>query len=191
VTNVPAAAAACGCHPVPDAGRFAAVAPHLTRATQVARRLLGCDHLADDAVQEALLALWRAPEPPVEPRGWLVRAVVHRARHLRRTLRRRARHELHAASAHCELHDGCDNPLHQAWAHELGDRLQTALDELPADQRLAFDLFEQHGLDYAGIAARLAWPVGTVRSRLHRARGALQAALAAVADAPAAARAPA
>lgn len=145
-------------------------------AQTIARRLLGCDHLAADAVQEALLALWREPSAPVDPRGWLVRAVVFRARHLRRTLARRRKNE-HGAAVHCELHAGCDNPLHHAYAHELGHRLDAALAALPAEQRTAFSLYVETGLDYRGIASRLSLPVGTVRSRLHRARQALQEAL--------------
>jgi len=151
-------------------------APHLGRAHQVARRLLGCDHLAADAVQEALVVLWQQPAPPPDVRGWLVRTVVHRARHLRRTLHRRAHHE-HAVAAHCELHRGCDNPLHHAFAHELAERLEAAVAALPPDQREPFLLHERTGLDYASIAARLAVPIGTVRSRLHRARTTLQQAL--------------
>jgi RNA polymerase sigma-70 factor (ECF subfamily) len=104
----------------------------------------------------------------------LVRTVVHRCRHLRRTLRRRAHHEHHAATEHCALHDGCDNPLHAAYAHELGERLREVLDGLPAPQREAFELYGRGDLDYAGIAEILALPIGTVRSRLHRARLALQ-----------------
>ena len=63
------------------------------RAQHHARRILGCDHLADDAVQEALLALHAEPTEPEMPGPWLVRATVHRALHLRRTLQRRQRHE--------------------------------------------------------------------------------------------------
>jgi RNA polymerase sigma-70 factor (ECF subfamily) len=154
----------------------AALAEELPHAHAVARRLLGCDHLAADAVQEALVALWRQPEPPADLRGWLVRAVVFRARHLRRTASRRRRHE-HGAATHCALHAGCDNPLHHAYAHELGHRLDAALADLPSEQRAAFQLYVETGLDYRGIASRLSLPVGTVRSRLHRARQALQAAL--------------
>ena len=149
----------------------------VARAHAAARSMLGCDHLAADAVQEALVALWRQPEPPPERRAWLVRAVVLRARHLRRTLARRQHHE-HGAATHCALHQGCSNPLHHAFAHELGERLDAALQQLPAEQRTAFELYVQTGLDYRGIADRLELPIGTVRSRLHRAREALQAALA-------------
>jgi len=159
--------------PLHDADLAAA----LVRSHGIARRVLGCDHLAADAVQEALVALWQLPEPPLQLQGWLVRAVIHRCRHLLRTLRRRRHHEHHAASAHCDLHAGCDNPLHAAYAHELGERLAAAVAGLPAEQRAAFELLEQGELDYAGIARVLDLPIGTVRSRLHRARLALQAAV--------------
>ena len=154
----------------------ALIEPHLPRVQAIARRLLGCDHLAEDAVQEALLALWRQPAPPPDPAGWLVRAVVHRSKHLRRSLRRRRHHE-HEASAHCELHRGCDNPLHTAFAHELGAQIETAIDSLPAPQRTALHLALHTGSGYEDIARQLGWPLGTVRSRLHRARLTLQGCL--------------
>ncbi|MCA8966801.1 MAG: sigma-70 family RNA polymerase sigma factor [Planctomycetes bacterium] len=144
----------------------------LVRVRALARRLCGCDHLAADVVQEALIACWRRPEPPADAVAWLARAVVLRCRQLHRSLRRRQHHEHGAA---CELHRGCDNPLHQAVAHELGERLDAALAALPAEQRDALALYVDTGLDYAGIAARLDLPVGTVRSRLHRARATLAA----------------
>jgi RNA polymerase sigma factor (sigma-70 family) len=152
------------------------IEPHLPRIRSVARRLLGCDHLALDAVQEALVALWREPHEPIDPAGWLVRAVVHRSKHLRRSVRRRRHHE-HAASVACELHRGCDNPLHTAYAHELGAQIEAALANLPAEQRTAMQLTLDTGMGYEAIAQRLGWPLGTVRSRLHRARLALQGCL--------------
>lgn len=143
------------------------------RAHAAARAVLGCDHLAADAVQEALVALWQQPAAPPDLHGWLVLAVVHRSRALRRRLLRRRHHE-QCAAAHCPLHDGCDNPLHHARAHELGERLGDAVSSLPDDQRAPFELYTATPLDYRGIAAQLNLPVGTVRSRLHRARATLQ-----------------
>jgi len=140
----------------------------LQRPLRVARRLLGCDHLAQDALQEALLALSQESSLPDKPVHWLVRAVVLRSRHLRRTLRRRRHHE-HIASRHCRLHGDCDNPLHVAMAHEIGERISATRSALPHEQRDALDLFER-GFDYRQIAAELGVAVGTVRSRLARAR---------------------
>lgn len=153
------------------------VGPHLPRAQAAARRLLGCDHLAADAVQEALLVLWQQPERPPDLCGWLVLAVVHRARHLRRTLQRRAHHEHHSAATRCALHPDCDNPLHHAHAHELSERVADAIAALPQTQRDLFACHDHDDLDYAGLAARFALPIGTVRSRLHRARCAVRHAL--------------
>lgn len=181
MTVLPAASPMSGA--APDLATSPALAADLDRAHRAARALLGCDHLAADAVQEALVALWRQVSAPPDRRGWLVRAVVHRARHLRRTLSRRRRHECQAGD-HCELHTGCDNPLHQAYAHELGERLDAAVATLPREQRAPFELYVATGLDYRGIASELGLPIGTVRSRLHRARASLQALL--QADDPAA-----
>lgn len=139
----------------------------------IAHRLLGCHHLAEDALQESLWQLSRESVPAEHTMGWLVRAIVHRSRHLRRTLRRRRRHE-HAASEHCRLHGDCDNPLHVAMAHELGERIDAGRASLSRGQQRALDLFAVHGKSYQQIAELLGVPVGTVRSRLARARQALE-----------------
>jgi RNA polymerase sigma-70 factor, ECF subfamily len=142
----------------------------------LARRLLGCDHLAQDALQEAFLSLSQQPEQPAHPVGWLTRAVVFRSRNLRRSAGRRARHE-HRVSEDCDLHTNCDNPLHVAIAHEVGELLTAVRDSLPREQRKALDLYEVDGRDYFEIATSLGVPIGTVRSRLARARQALRAAI--------------
>ena len=171
--TAPSAAACPSTVPVADA----ALQRDLLRAHTVARSLLGCDHLAADAVQEALIALWQQPAPPPQQRAWLVQAVVFRARALRRAFRRRQLHEDVAAHSQCELHRDCGNPLHHAFAAELQERLATAVQQLPIEQREPFELHRHGELDYLGIAAQLQVPVGTVRSRLHRARQTLQTVL--------------
>lgn len=153
---------------LPDAAAIA-------RAHRLARRLLGCEHVADDAVQEALIACWQLPRTLERPGAWLLRAVRLRCRQVRRAASRRTRHEHGAA---CELHRGCDNPLHHAVAHELHAQLDEALAGLPDEQRAAYELYVATGLDYLGVAAALQLPLGTVRSRLHRARQALRACVA-------------
>jgi RNA polymerase sigma-70 factor (ECF subfamily) len=57
---------------------------------------------------------------------------------------------------------------------ELAERLQRALDHLPFDQRTAIVLREIDGLSYEEIAFSLGVAVGTVKSRLTRARQALR-----------------
>jgi RNA polymerase sigma-70 factor (ECF subfamily) len=154
----------------------AAVEPHLARLQSVAERVLGCPDLARDAVQEALVALWRARDLPPNPRAWLVRAVLHRSLHARRTESRRRKWEQLAGAHWVETCPICD-PESALAGRELRRRIDEALDALTPDQRLAVALREVECLDYAALAERLRVPVGTVRSRLNRARSALREAL--------------
>ncbi|MGB3965101.1 MAG: sigma factor, partial [Planctomycetota bacterium] len=55
--------------PLPADAETLASEPHREHAHGIARHLLGCDHLAADAVQEALVALWREATPPADVRG--------------------------------------------------------------------------------------------------------------------------
>jgi RNA polymerase sigma-70 factor (ECF subfamily) len=155
--------------------------PHIAEGQRqqllaLARRFLGCDHLAQDALQEALISLSQQPEVPAKPYGWLTLAVIHRCRHMRRSVRRRQSHE-HRASKDCALHADCDNPLHIAMAHEIAGLLAAVRDSLPQAQRAALELYEVKGHDYSAIADTLNVPIGTVRSRLSRAREALRLAV--------------
>lgn len=60
-------------------------------------------------------------------------------------------------------------------AREIAQAVQSALDALPEDLRQAVTLREIEGLSYEDIAAVMACPIGTVRSRIFRAREAISA----------------
>ena len=162
----------------PRAGR--SIPPFLdidiTPALHVARGLMHSDDLARDAVQEALFTLWSQDAHPADLRAWLVRAVVHRCLHALRTQRRRLRHEQEACLRCSDLLVDAD-PALLAEQAELHRAVAAALSSLPTLQRDILVLREIDGLDYDGIARELAIPVGTVRSRLFRARAALRDSL--------------
>jgi RNA polymerase sigma-70 factor (ECF subfamily) len=157
------------------------VGPRLARLQRLARKILRSDDLADDAVQEALLSLWREERPPPNLDGWLVRAVVNRSLHLNRTRRRRRYHEERACLGRSEQDPAGDasRPLETA---EVARAIEATLDALPDRLRTVFVLRETEQMDYESIAESLGVPVGTVRSRLHRAKEALKAALVATAS---------
>ena len=149
------------------------VAPHLTALTEIAERILGTGEQTEDAVQEALITLWKTRELPPNPRSWLVRTVTHRSLHARRTAERRRKWEERAGidwALTCPL---CD-PSDALEARELAQRLDAALEGLRDDQKIIVAL-RAEGLDYQEIAERLQIPIGTVRSRLNRARETLRA----------------
>jgi RNA polymerase sigma-70 factor (ECF subfamily) len=149
------------------------VAPHVPELWRVARRRLGGDDLAGEAVQESLLALWRSEQTPLEPRPWLIRAVLNRCLLMGRTLRRRRLHEDRAARTDWGAGEP-ECPHRQLERHQLAGALAAAIAALAPEQRCVFLLRELDGADYQTIARTLAIPVGTVRSRLHRARTGLQ-----------------
>lgn len=152
------------------------VGPRLVRLQRLARKILRSNDLADDAVQEALLSLWREERPPPNLDGWLVRAVVNRSLHLNRTRQRRRYHEERACLGRSEQDPAGDasRPLETA---EIARAIEAALDALPDHLRTVFVLREAEQMDYESIAESLGVPMGTVRSRLHRAREALKAGL--------------
>ena len=75
------------------------------------------------------------------------------------------------------LSDGTSNPQSLLERKELRLFLENAIQALPQDQRLVLVLRDIEGLSYEEIAGSLGLELGTVRSRLHRARSALRAAI--------------
>jgi RNA polymerase sigma-70 factor (ECF subfamily) len=139
---------------------------------RAARAILGSDDLAWDAVQEALLRVWRLGERAPGPA--LRRLATLSALHLSRCQRRRRFHEERAPAGEiCCAQD----PLVDLASSAQRQALRAALARITRAQREVFELYEFHGRDYRQIADALAVPIGTVRSRLARARRELRAHL--------------
>lgn len=149
------------------------VRPVVGRLVHASRSILGSEDLAWDAVQEALLSLWRQDPPPSNPRAWLIRTVIHRSLHLARTLRRRRRHEMRASLGRPEASDR-DDPSRLIPAAEAYDILAEVLSNLGEKHRQVLTLLVIEEMDYESIARALDVPIGTVRSRLNRSRTAIR-----------------
>ncbi len=138
---------------------------HVPALRRYARLLTGNGAHADDLVQDTLeracrkWALWQ-PGPAL--RGWLL-SLMH---NLHENQRRDWRHD-HQADAL----DAHPEPHHEPWSR-TGDRidLEQALAELPIDMRQVLLLVTVEDYTYAEAAEILQVPIGTVMSRLHRAR---------------------
>ena len=152
------------------------ITPHLPMLRRVAQRILRCPEQSEDAVQDAIVALWNRTERPPEMRGWLVKTVIHRSLHRRRTESRRQRWEDAAAVAATVTCPICD-PEQEFAQRELLEVVQASISCLPDEYRGVIELRIQ-GLEYDEIARTLDLPIGTVRSRLNRGRRILRQQLA-------------
>jgi RNA polymerase sigma-70 factor (ECF subfamily) len=141
------------------------------RVFGVALRMLGNAAEAQDVAQEAFL---RAHRGLAEFRGdarlstWLY-AIVSRLclNRLAGTERRLARHGEETLARLPDTGPGPDQAFERG---ELEEALHRAIAELPDERRIVVVLRDVEGLAYEEIAEVLELPVGTVRSRLHRAR---------------------
>ena len=164
-----------------DAAYTELVAEHQRMVVQLAMNLLGDRDEALDLSQEVFLRVFRtisAFRGQSSLRTWIYRIAVNQARNRHRFWRRRHRADQVSLDAHVAAHGellSCESGPERALAQkELATHLQRALDGLPFDQRTAIVLREIDGLSYEEIAFSLGVAVGTVKSRLTRARQALR-----------------
>lgn len=152
------------------------VAPHVGRMLARSKRLLKRDDVAWDVVQDTLAHAADSAQLPDDAAGVLTHLVGLRALARLRAERRRAFHE-QCACRLCRESSDHDDPAVHAMARETKLRIDRALARLPAESRDAMLLRHRDELSYDEIARRLGIPLGTVRSRLSRARDLLRAAL--------------
>lgn len=156
------------------------VSDHQRMVVQLAINLLGDRDEALDLSQDVFLRVYRTIgrfRGQSTLRTWIYRIAVNQARNRHRFWRRRHRADQVSLETHVAHHgdfaseSGPDRVLAQK---ELAARLQRALNGLPFDQRTAIVLREIDGLSYEEIAFSLGVAVGTVKSRLTRARHTLR-----------------
>ncbi len=155
------------------------VLPHLDAAYNLARWLLRREHDAEDVVQEACLRAFNAfgQFQGGEPRCWLL-TIVRNACY---TWLIRNRERAPTASFDEALHNVATEALNpEIILQQRGDReaVRQAIEDLPVEFREVLIVREFEGLSYQQIASVADLPVGTVMSRLARARQRLERALA-------------
>ena len=162
------------------------VSEHQRMVYQLSLNLLNDHNEALDLSQEVFLRVFRTIHTfrgHSSLRTWIYRIVVNQARNRHRWWRRRHRSEQVSLDEHLERHGDhwCGNELtapdRMLARKELASRIWLALEDLPFEQRTALVLREIDGLSYEEIAFSLGVAVGTVKSRLTRARQALRSEL--------------
>jgi RNA polymerase sigma-70 factor, ECF subfamily len=159
---------------------------HRRMVFQLALHLLGDHEEALDLTQEVFLRVFRTLHQfrgHAALRTWIYRIVVNQVRNRQRWWKRRHRSDqlsLDDQNQHyAEVLSTGDtvSPDRLLGQKELAATIWRALDALPFDQRTAVVLREIDGLSYEEIAFSLGVAIGTVKSRLTRAREALRAQL--------------
>ena len=155
------------------------VRAHSTRVYRLAYRLTGNQHDAEDLTQEVFVRVFRSLDSytPGTFEGWLHRITTNL---FLDGARRRQRIRFEGLGDEiAQRFPGSEVSPAQAWddTHLDGD-IQAALQALPPDYRAAVVLCDIEGFSYEEIAATMGVKLGTVRSRIHRGRAQLRAALA-------------
>ncbi len=144
-----------------------------------ALRILGDEHQAADATQETFLSAFRnlASFRGGSFKAWLLRTVTNAAYDELRRQKRRPSTPLDPKGSDGEdmdsprwLADPSMSPEQKAEAEELQEAIQHCLDHLPLDYRAVVVLADIQGLDYSEVAVAVRAPLGTIKSRLARAR---------------------
>lgn len=160
----------------------ALVEAHLPQVWRVVWRIVRNDADAEDVVQDAFLTAWKAIpnfRGEASVATWLHRIATTRAlNHLERAHVRRAGQttpiDEDPDGEGLPVPDSRPSPLAALEAAELARRLKRCLEELPAAWRAILALREGESLAYEEIARALDLALGTVRSRIARARTALR-----------------
>jgi len=155
---------------------------HLDVLYRVALRLTANPSDADDLVQETMLKAYRAwdqYQQGTNAKAWLLTILRHA---FINEYRRRIRHpetvdvdSIEPYAVFSEVQD--DDPQGAFFDKIVDDQVLKAIDQLPEAFRETLVLSDVEGMSYQEIAGILSVPIGTVKSRLFRARQLLQAKL--------------
>lgn len=163
------------------------VRPHLAEVLRSALILTGKAHEAEDLAQETLLKAFRFIgrfEEGTDVRAWLM-SILRNTRIDRLRLEAKRRHDVALEAMASEPEGPADAPVAEPAWHDPRAMLEAfsdaqvteALQQLPEDIRWTLLLVDVQQLDLKEAAEVLDVPVGTVKSRTHRGRGMLRAAL--------------
>lgn len=156
------------------------VVAYQSLAYNVAYRTLQDEDAAADAVQDSFVKAFRSllSFQGGSFKSWLIRIVVNTCYDVLRSRQRHPQTSIDDLPEEGEyapyLVDPAESPERYAERMELSQLIELGISRLPPDQRLALTLCDVHGYSYEEISAIAGMPMGTVKSRINRARGRLR-----------------
>ncbi len=150
---------------------------HIEHLYAIAYRLTGQAANAEDLLQDLVIRLYEQRDninQLANPRAYLVRSLhnlyIDSWRSTKNSPLTNAE-DIESASA---MLDEQSTPEQSANNERLAERVHIALQKLPPERRIMVVLHDMHGYSMPELATMLNLPLGTVKSRLHRARAALR-----------------
>lgn len=150
------------------------VQEHADSVYRLAYRLSGNQHDAEDLTQETFMRVFRSLKnyQPGTFEGWLHRITTNLFLDM---VRRRAKIRMEALPEDYDrIEGGIADPAATFELNNLDPALEQALDQLAPEYRVAVVLCDGLGMSYDEISQTLGIKMGTVRSRIHRARAQLR-----------------
>jgi RNA polymerase sigma-70 factor (ECF subfamily) len=161
--------------------------PHMNGLMRVALKMTGNKEEAEDLVQETYLKAFRAFdrfEWGTNVRAWMFRIMinthynVHRHRKIFKDIEESSHsHWINMEVVSQEAMRAFKNPESSLQQRLVMGEIHAAVENLPQEYRVIFMLSDVEGFSYKEVAETVGCPIGTVMSRLHRARRMLQTAL--------------
>lgn len=158
--------------------RFVLIKPHLTAAHVQATAQLGCPQHAADIIQQVVeraLKTAHFPQQTAAVKAWFLKAIHNAGIDALRRMGKQQPVDQHIIDSFSDA--SVPTPPELCAQQQLRHQVNQALANLPFEQREILVMRELNGCSYADIALVLDVELGTVMSRLHRARQALRHAL--------------
>ncbi|MCP4427785.1 MAG: sigma-70 family RNA polymerase sigma factor [Chloroflexi bacterium] len=172
-----------------DVTAFNRLVMHYQEAVyNVAYRIMGGPQAAEDMTQDAFISAYKSLNRfrGGNFKSWLMRIVTNRCYDELRKHKRRPQSSLDEITEENEspafLRSPNEGPESQRQRVELAQAIEDCLDALPDDQRITAVLCDVEGYDYKEIAQITSSTLGTVKSRISRARGKLRDCLQSAAE---------
>ena len=144
-------------------------------------RIMGNMASAEDATQETFISAYRAIRRyrGGSFRGWLLRIATNQCYDMLRAMKRRPADSLDEALLNpaFQVASSGDSPEQLSIRGELAEQIQRAILTLPEEQRVVIVLIDVQGYSYEETAEAAGVSIGTIKSRLSRARARLRAHL--------------
>lgn len=149
----------------------ALLSPHIEHIYRLAYRFTGKREHAEDLTQELLIKLFKRRDElkNIEPlRPWISRVLYNLFIDSTRSAGRQPTNS--AVDIDIEQFEAAQSPEQETASAQMHQRVLGALDHLNADQRALVVMHDMEGFTLPELSRQLDTPVGTLKSRLHRAR---------------------